>query len=73
MLLAIGALGVDLYPVYVRGKAYLMFLDGKAAASEFQKFIDHYGLVANFHWGRRPPWTGSRLRPRRRSRSGRPR
>ena len=25
--------------------------DGNAAAAEFQKFIDHYGLVVNFPWG----------------------
>jgi eukaryotic-like serine/threonine-protein kinase len=25
--------------------------DGKAGAAEFQKFIDHRGLVANFPWG----------------------
>lgn len=40
-----------LCPVYLRGEAYLMLHDGKAAAAEFQKFIDHYGLVANFPWG----------------------
>jgi tetratricopeptide (TPR) repeat protein len=39
-----------LCPVYVRGEAYLMLRDGNAAA-EFQKFIDHRGLVANFPWG----------------------
>ncbi len=42
---------VYLCPVYLRGEAYLMLQDGKAAAMEFQKFIDHYGLVANFPWG----------------------
>ena len=40
-----------LLPVYLRGEAYLMLADGKAAAVEFQKFIDHYGLVGNFSWG----------------------
>ena len=44
-------LTVSLCPVYLRGEAYLMQGDGKAAAAEFQKFIDHYGLVANFPWG----------------------
>jgi hypothetical protein len=34
----------------LRGQAYLMLHDGKAAAVEFQKFIDHRGLVANFPW-----------------------
>ncbi len=38
-------------PVYVRGEAYLMLGDGNAAAAEFRKFIDHYGLVRNFPWG----------------------
>jgi tetratricopeptide (TPR) repeat protein/predicted Ser/Thr protein kinase len=42
---------MGLCPAYVRGQAYLMLHDGKAAAAEFQKFIDHYGLVANFPWG----------------------
>lgn len=28
-----------------------MMHEGKAAAAEFQKFIDHRGLVANFSWG----------------------
>ena len=38
-------------PVYVRGQAYLALHDGKAAASEFQKFLDHRGIVANFPLG----------------------
>jgi tetratricopeptide (TPR) repeat protein len=38
-------------PVYLRGEAYLMLRDGKAAAPEFQKFIDHRGVVGNFPWG----------------------
>jgi len=42
---------VFLCPVYVRGEAYLMLQDGKAAAAEFQKFLDHYGLLTNFPWG----------------------
>ena len=45
------AVNVFLCPVYLRGEAYLMLHDGKAAAAEFQKFIDHYGLVVNFPWG----------------------
>jgi tetratricopeptide (TPR) repeat protein len=44
-------LTISLCPVYVRGEAYLMLGEGKAAAAEFQKFIDHRGLVANFPWG----------------------
>ena len=38
-------------PVYVRGEAYLLLRDGHPAAAEFQKFIDHRGLVVNFPWG----------------------
>jgi DNA-binding winged helix-turn-helix (wHTH) protein/tetratricopeptide (TPR) repeat protein len=41
---------VYLCPVYLRGEAYLMLYDGNAAAAEFQKFIEHYGLVGNFPW-----------------------
>ena len=44
-------LTVLLCPAYLRGEAWLMLHDGKAAASEFQKFIDHRGLVGNFPWG----------------------
>lgn len=35
-----------LYPVFLRGQAYLMARDG-AAAVEFQKIIDHRGIVLN--------------------------
>jgi tetratricopeptide (TPR) repeat protein len=38
-------------PVYLRGEAYLMLHDGKAASTEFQKFLDHPGVVINFPWG----------------------
>jgi len=44
-------LTVSLCPVYLRGEAYLMLHDGKRAAAEFQKFIDHRGVVINFPWG----------------------
>jgi tetratricopeptide (TPR) repeat protein len=44
-------LSVYLCPVYLRGEAYLMLHNGNAAAAEFLKFIDHYGLVVNFPWG----------------------
>jgi len=40
-----------LYPVYVRGEAYLRAGDAVQAASEFQKVIDHRGIVANFPLG----------------------
>jgi serine/threonine protein kinase/Tfp pilus assembly protein PilF len=42
---------VFLAPVYVRGDAYLVLGDGNRAAAEFQKFIDHRGVVGNFPWG----------------------
>ncbi len=38
----------NLLPVYIRGQAYLSLHDGKAAAAEFQKFIEYRGMVANF-------------------------
>ena len=44
-------LKIVLYPVYVRGQAYLMQRNGSAAAEEFQKFVNHRGLVANFPLG----------------------
>ena len=46
-----GTISLSLCPVYLRGEAYLMAHDGNRAAVEFQKFIDHRGLVANFPWG----------------------
>jgi serine/threonine protein kinase/tetratricopeptide (TPR) repeat protein len=45
------ALTVFLCPVYLRGEAYLLLHDGNRAAAEFQKFIDHRGVVMNFPWG----------------------
>ena len=41
-----------LYPVYVRGEAYLAAGQGNAAVAEFQKIIDHSGIVWNC-------WTGA--------------
>jgi hypothetical protein len=41
-----------LYPTYVRGEAYLAAGQGNAAATEFQKIIDHSGIVWNC-------WTGA--------------
>jgi tetratricopeptide (TPR) repeat protein len=37
-----------LYPVYLRGQAYLLAHEGEAAAGEFQKILDHPYLVLNF-------------------------
>jgi tetratricopeptide (TPR) repeat protein len=34
-----------LYPVYLRGEAYLATKQGAAAAAEFQKILDHSGVV----------------------------
>jgi hypothetical protein len=44
-----------LYPTYVRGEAYLAAGQGKNAAAEFQKVIDHSGIVWNC-------WTGALAR-----------
>jgi len=35
------------YPVYIRGQTYLAEKNGPAAASEFQKILDHRGVVFN--------------------------
>jgi serine/threonine protein kinase len=40
-----------LYPAYVRGQAYLLAHNGAAAAAEFQKLLDHRGIVGNFVTG----------------------
>jgi eukaryotic-like serine/threonine-protein kinase len=40
-----------LYPAYVRGQAYLLAHNGTAAAAEFQKLLDHRGIVGNFVTG----------------------
>jgi eukaryotic-like serine/threonine-protein kinase len=36
-----------LYPTYVRGEAYLAARHGGEAAAEFQKILDHRGIVLN--------------------------
>ncbi len=36
-----------LYPIYFRGEAFLAARQGAAAAAEFQKILDHPGLVQN--------------------------
>jgi tetratricopeptide (TPR) repeat protein len=36
-----------LYPVYLRGEAYLLAKQGAAAAAEFQKILDHSGAIQN--------------------------
>jgi len=37
-----------MYPVYLRGEAYLAAADGGMAAAEFQKILDHPGVIVNF-------------------------
>ena len=44
-----------LYPVFVRGEAYLAAGQDSAAAAEFQKILDHSGIVWNC-------WTGALAR-----------
>jgi len=41
-----------LHPTYIRGEAYLAAGQGSAAAAEFQKILDHSGIVWNC-------WTGA--------------
>jgi eukaryotic-like serine/threonine-protein kinase len=41
-----------LYPTYIRGEAYLAAGQGKEAAAEFRKILDHGGIVWNC-------WTGA--------------
>jgi tetratricopeptide (TPR) repeat protein len=41
-----------MYPVYTRGQAYLAMGNAEEAAAEFQKIIEHSGIVWNC-------WTGS--------------
>jgi serine/threonine protein kinase/tetratricopeptide (TPR) repeat protein len=40
-----------MYPAYIRGLAYLAQKNGPAAAAEFQKFLDHPGIIQNFLLG----------------------
>jgi eukaryotic-like serine/threonine-protein kinase len=40
-------ISLALYPVYVRGEAYLAGRRGSEAAAEFQKILDHRGIVWN--------------------------
>jgi serine/threonine protein kinase/tetratricopeptide (TPR) repeat protein len=49
----IGSLNfVCILPAYIRGEAYLAAKQGSAATAEFQKIVDHRGLVSNC-------WTGA--------------
>jgi hypothetical protein len=40
-----------MYPAYLRGQAYLLAHNANAAAAEFQKLLDHSGIVLNFVTG----------------------
>jgi len=42
---------MPLHPAYLRGQAYLLANNGTAAAAEFQKLVDHKGIVQNFVTG----------------------
>jgi DNA-binding winged helix-turn-helix (wHTH) protein/tetratricopeptide (TPR) repeat protein len=41
------AFAILMHPVYVRGQAFLAARTGKEAAAEFQKILDHHGLMQN--------------------------
>ena len=45
--LAAGTRAHRLYPAYVRGEAYLAARQGREAAVEFQKILDHRGIVVS--------------------------
>jgi tetratricopeptide (TPR) repeat protein len=40
-----------MYPAYVRGIAYMTIHNGPAAAAQFQRILDHPGIVINFPLG----------------------
>jgi eukaryotic-like serine/threonine-protein kinase len=41
----------SLYPAYIRGIAYLRIGDGRSAAAQFQKVVDHPAIVGRFVTG----------------------
>ncbi len=45
----------SLYPAYLRGLAYMQLGDGIHAAQEFQKLVDHPGIVGRFVTGALAP------------------
>jgi tetratricopeptide (TPR) repeat protein len=61
-----------LYPVYVRGEVYLSAHQGREAAAEFQKILDHPGIVfsdpiaavARLQLGRAYALTGDKIKSR---------
>ena len=42
-----GVVGHYLYPVYLRGLAYIALGNGHAAANQFQKILEHPGVTVN--------------------------
>jgi len=46
----LGTMG-NMDPIYLRGNAYLKLGDGRAAAAEFQKIIEHPGIVRTWPVG----------------------
>jgi hypothetical protein len=38
---------LPLLPAFIRGEAYLLARDGRRAAAEFQKLLQHHGAVGN--------------------------
>src|SRR5947208_17073783 len=40
-----------LYPAYTRGLTYLLEHNGPSAGAEFQKLLDHRGIIVNFVTG----------------------
>ena len=45
------AFGASLYPVYLRGQAYLLLRQGSSAGAEFQKYVDHRSVVNSYPLG----------------------
>jgi serine/threonine protein kinase/predicted Zn-dependent protease len=43
--------GGPIYPAFLRGQAFLLAKNGQAAAAEFQKLLDHRGIVLNYPTG----------------------
>ena len=41
----------DMLTAYIRGEAFLRLHDGKRAATEYEKFTKHWGLVRNSPYG----------------------
>ena len=52
-----------MFPVYLHGQAFLAMNKGAEAAAEFQKYVDHPGVVQNYPLAALArPWAGPRLR-----------